>query len=178
LQNIETEEIFCGPSTLVDELLRQWSDASNIANLVDQVLQGNIKIYKNVNKHFYLEITKSIDPSTIYRSGRIGLGLNKPNGISMESQKKFCFKFYRYFIYPNLISKGKHLAIPAMYHDGYSKKEIAKLFEKTKENTIDSYIQLFENGKKESESKYTGKKNTDNELISAMGSLHKYLPIK
>lgn len=64
-----------------------------------------------------------------------------------------------------------------MYHIGMSKEDIVKTFgNTTKEGTVANYIKLFEEGKKQSESHYVGKKNSDNELISAMGSLFKYLP--
>jgi len=177
--NMDTKQVICGPSNLVGTILDQFK-VKEIPEFVEKTLNGNVKIYESVNQSFYLHINskeEKLQPAPVYRSPRIGLNLNKP-GVNSQLQKNFCFKFYRFFIYPDSITKGKHLTIPSMYYLGATKEEIAKLLgPTTKTRTIDKYIKDFENGRKESEDKYVGKKNPDNDdLTCAMGSLFRYLP--
>lgn len=110
-------QVICGPSLLVDELLR-LSGAPSIDYLVNTAWSGDISALSpptQVRDTFmYLQRATQVPSSgtcpIVYRSPRIGLDLSNPDTTDSITNPRVVFvgKPYRYFTHPKLLaSKGR-----------------------------------------------------------------------
>jgi len=87
--------------------------------------------------------TVTMPNRAVRASPRVGLTLKKVR----EDAETFIMKAYRYFIYPELMKKGKVYMICALYFDaGMDVAEIQRVSQ-TGKATIDNYVRDFESGK-------------------------------
>ncbi|KAF8555576.1 hypothetical protein OG21DRAFT_1507589 [Imleria badia] len=118
-------KMICGPSLLVDEILR-LSGAPSIAHLVNTTWNGDISALSPPtparDTFMYLH-NATRDPSvgerpTVYRSPRVGLDLSNPDTTDSITHPRVVFvgKPYRYFTHPELLtSKGRVQTFIGLY---------------------------------------------------------------
>lgn len=127
LRRYPERKIICGPSLLVDEVLRT-SGASSISDLVTGVWNNDIRALavpeQPRSTYMYLRPRREslVPPSKtlqiVYNSPRIGLDLSSPETkVSLEHPRVvFVGAPYRYFIHPELLTaKGRLQTFCGLY---------------------------------------------------------------
>ncbi|KIJ13363.1 hypothetical protein PAXINDRAFT_181369 [Paxillus involutus ATCC 200175] len=193
--------VICGPSLLVDEVLR-LSGASSIDDLVSRVwdqdiaallpprLERNTFMYlRRVNRN-----TSSSALPTVYRSPRIGLDLSNSETTDSITHPRVVFvgKLYRYFTRPELlVSKGRMQTFVGLYttlrhSNGHTedslklKRELCKIMG-LKEQNVSKYLADYRSGYQDGELKSfvgpsgKGVCQSVSEYLKMMGTLHKAL---
>lgn len=192
--------VICGPSLLVDEMLR-LSGAPSIDHLVNTTWGGDISALSPPrparDTFMYLQRVPQ-DPSaghpTVYRSPRIGLDLSNPDTTESITHPRVAFvgKLYRYFTHPELLaSKGRVQTFVGLYTmlretRGYAEdskelknalREISRLGEQVISRYIIDYRSGYQVGKLKSfigPSK-RGVCQSASEYLKMMGALRKAL---
>ncbi|KIJ69698.1 hypothetical protein HYDPIDRAFT_164007 [Hydnomerulius pinastri MD-312] len=160
------KKVICGPSLLVDEVLR-LSGAPSINDLVDTAWNGDISALSPPTQdratYMYLrrkETTESSSkPPTVFRSPRIGLDLSNSETKDSITHPRVVFvgKPYRCFTHPELLaSKGRVQTFVGLYtmlrdSKGYTedslklKKELCGIMGLKEQNVI-KYMADYRSG--------------------------------
>lgn len=116
LRRRSDNKVICGPSLLVDEILR-LSGAPTIDHLVNTTWNGDISaLSPSPLRGTFMYLQRETQDSsvgerpTVYRSPRIGLDLSNPDTTESITHPRVVFvgKSYRYFTHPELLAyKGR-----------------------------------------------------------------------
>ncbi|CAE6344067.1 unnamed protein product [Rhizoctonia solani] len=112
LRNTETKKVTCGPSLLVDEVLRS-AGVESLPALVDTVWKGDTSAFLLTTEpgpsRVFLRPTKgkSTKPSKMYTSPRIGLELSRiqtpGEATATHPRVQYVIRPYRFFTHPELM---------------------------------------------------------------------------
>ncbi|KIJ05193.1 hypothetical protein PAXINDRAFT_177830 [Paxillus involutus ATCC 200175] len=201
IRHCSDKKVICGPSLLVDEVLR-LSGASSIDDLVSRVWDYDIAALSpptlERNTFMYLRrVNRSTSSSalpTVYRSPRIGLDLSNSETTNSITHPRVVFvgKLYRYFTRPELlVSKGRMQTFVGLYttlrhSNGHTedslklKRELCKIMG-LKEQNVSKYLADYRSGYQDGELKSfvgpsgKGVCQSVSEYLKMMGTLHKAL---
>ncbi|KIK99014.1 hypothetical protein PAXRUDRAFT_823236 [Paxillus rubicundulus Ve08.2h10] len=201
IRHCSDKKMICGPSLLVDEVLR-LSGASSVDDLVNRVwdhdiaalsppaLERNTFMYlRRVNRN----ASSSVLP-TVYRSPRIGLDLSNSETTDSITHPRVVFvgKLYRYFTRPEvLVSKGRMQTFVGLYttlrqsnchtEDPLKlKRELCKIMG-LKEQNVSKYLADYGSGYQDGKLRAfvgpsgKGVCQSASEYLKMMGTLHKAL---
>lgn len=193
-------KIICGPSLLVDEILR-LSGASDIDHLVSTNWNGDISALSPPTpaRGTFMYLQRAQDTSigeypTVYRSPRIGLDLSNPDTTESVTHPRVVFvgKPYRYFTHPELLAyKGRVQTFVGLYtmlleSKGYAEgsmelrkalRDMLGLGEQNVSKYLADYRSGFQVGKLKSFVGRSGKGvcQSSSEYLKMMGALRKAL---
>ena len=158
LQKIGKKETICGPSLVVDNILKK-NAMKSISDLVEKF---GISILEGENEGLYIKKEK-IPNLKMYSSARVGLTLK--NKKSEQKPELFIMRNYRYFTDPKSISKHKHLmAISMSLVHNLSQPEICQITG-SKKNSVSEWIDHANKGKRKAFSKFYGTSKYSNQLV-------------
>ncbi|KAF9235230.1 hypothetical protein BU15DRAFT_89648 [Melanogaster broomeanus] len=195
------KKVICGPSLLVDEVLR-LSGASSLDDLVRTVWERDISALSppTLERSTFMYLrrenrnTSSSKLPTVYRSPRIGLELSNPETTESITHPRVVFvgKPYRYFTHPELFgSKGRVQTFTGLFttlreSKGYTedslklKKELCDIMG-LKEQNVAKYLADYKSGYRGGELKSfvgpsgKGVCQSASAYLKMMGTLHKAL---
>lgn len=131
--------VVSGPSLCVDHAIKNLGVSSVVE--LDELLQEDESAIQLVELDAH-------GGREIFNSARFGLSLKK--ATDAQSQLiPYMMRRYRFLTRPGTVKKGRQLLVLALYIDGRSAKEI-HLTTKTPVRTIESYIEVFELGRRTS----------------------------
>ncbi len=163
---------------MVDHILKVCGQAS-IVNFIAENYEHEANgppAHKRDGAVLYLapasELGVEMKTRQVFKSGRVGLTLKKVR----EGAQVFIMKSYRFFLYPNLMKKGKVYAICALHHVyGFDEAKIQQLTGSPR-NTVSNYVADFQRGKKGSADSFVGKNLSSADLCKLNGAVSQYIP--
>lgn len=161
LRRLSDGRVICGPSNLVDEILRA-SDTKRIAELVDTKWAGDTSALSAppASAAHALRVRARAPVArkpVVYSSPRIGLDLSHPGTTASPSDPRVIFvqKPYRFFTNPSLISNGRPQTFLGIYNfiseagilsESGVRDEVARLAGMAR-NVVDRYAADFATGR-------------------------------
>ncbi|KAK2463728.1 hypothetical protein APHAL10511_004221 [Amanita phalloides] len=128
LRRTSDVKVICGPSLLVDEILKV-SRASSISELVERTWDSSTgrtafrpEIATTDSRHgthlTFRPRGRTTERPTIYRSPRIGLDLSHPGTTPTRTHPRLQFlpRTYRFFVRPELLDKGRPQTFIGVLH--------------------------------------------------------------
>jgi len=174
IQSLDSTGTFVhGPCKTVDHIL-ELSKTPSIKTMVNDLLKGHLEVsQQDGSLRIQPKGDFNIPKANVFRSPRVGLHMNKKK-VAAQLQQQFIFKYYRFFILPKKMVKGRHLFISGLHHLGKSKADIKNITGATTA-AVDKFVQAYEEGKqKKKVEDYFGQKlESDDDICRCFGTLYR-----
>jgi len=131
---------------------------------VDFVKQKNFNLSVSKKSKLYLRKTDTLPKLEVVSGPRVGLTLKKTDG----DRAYYIMKNYRFMCQPLKVRKGRVNLVLGLYSIGKSAKEIKEI-SGCAVGTVQKYIDLFEEGKKQKKENFEGKNINNDDLCKLCG---------